>query len=202
MKVTTMPVGAYQTNCYFVQEGDHLAVIDPGNEPERIITAVKESGANLDYILLTHGHFDHTTAVAEVKSAFPTAKVYIHKADAKGAGSYMLDLEEAISDLLNFDEGDKLPFDETEFEVLSTTGHSRGSVCLLIEDCMFSGDTLFYASCGRTDLVGGSYDEMMISLRKLANLKGDYKVYPGHERASSLEFERKNNHFMREATRG
>lgn len=202
MKVTTMPVGAYQSNCYFVQEGDRLAIIDAGNEGDRIVKAVKDSGANLEYILLTHGHFDHTTAVEEVKTAFPNAKVYIHKSDAKGAGSFMLDLEEAIPDLCTFDQGDVLPFGDLSFRVIATPGHSLGSVCIEIGDSLFTGDTLFYGSCGRTDLAGGSYDQMMLTLRKLAELEGDFKVYPGHERASTLDFERKNNHFMREATSG
>ena len=201
MQVKVLQVGPIGTNCYLLEdEKTHVAaVIDPGDEAGRILQVIKDDGVDVKYILLTHGHYDHTTAVPELHQALPQAEIYIHKADANGAGSRLFPLAGQIPDLKFYDEGDALTLGELTIQVLHTPGHSKGSVTLKVGDVLFCGDTLFAGSCGRTDLAGGSYDEIMASLKKLGELPGDYHVCPGHDVTSTLERERRSNPFLREA---
>ncbi len=201
MNVSMMQVGPIGTNCYILEdETTHqLAVIDPGDEAERIQETLRQLGGQVKYILLTHGHYDHTTAVPDLKKALPQAQVYIHQADANGAGSALFPLAGQVEDLKSYDEGDVLPLGNLNIQVLHTPGHSPGSVTLKVEDVLFTGDTLFCGSCGRTDLRGGSYAQIMQSLKRLGELEGNYHVCPGHDVTSTLERERKNNPFLREA---
>ena len=201
MQVKVLQVGPIGTNCYLLEdEKAHVAaVIDPGDEAGRILQVIKDDGVDVKYILLTHGHYDHTTAVPELHQALPQAEIYIHKADANGAGSRLFPLAGQIPDLKFYDEGDALTLGELTIQVLHTPGHSKGSVTLKVGDVLFCGDTLFAGSCGRTDLAGGSYDEIMASLKKLGELPGDYHVCPGHDVTSTLERERRSNPVLREA---
>ena len=201
MQVKVLQVGPIGTNCYLLEdEKAHVAaVIDPGDEAGRILQVIKDDGAEVTHILLTHGHYDHTTAVPELHQALPQAEIYIHKADANGAGSRLFPLAGQIPDLKFYDEGDALTLGELTIQVLHTPGHSKGSVTLKVGDVLFCGDTLFAGSCGRTDLAGGSYDEIMASLKKLGELPGDCHVCPGHDVTSTLERERRSNPFLREA---
>ena len=201
MQVKVLQVGPIGTNCYLLEdEKAHVAaVIDPGDEAGRILQVIKDDGVDVKYILLTHGHYDHTTAVPELHQALPQAEIYIHKADANGAGSRLFPLAGQIPDLKFYDEGDALTLGELTIQVLHTPGHSTGSVTLKVGDVLFCGDTLFAGSCGRTDLAGGSYDEIMASLKKLGELPGDYHVCPGHDVTSTLERERRSNPLLREA---
>ena len=153
----------------------------------------------MEYILLTHGHYDHTTAVPDLIRALPQAEVYIHQADANGAGSQLFPLAGQVADLKYYTEGDTLTLGSLTIQVLHTPGHSKGSVTLQVGDVLFTGDTLFCGSCGRTDLRGGSYEEIMSSLNRLGQLEGDFHVCPGHDRTSTLERERQYNPFLREA---
>lgn len=201
MKVKVMQVGPIGTNCYILEDDTtgKAAVIDPGDEAGRILKVLEEDKVEVEYILLTHGHYDHTTGVPELHRALPQAKVYIHKADANGAGSQLFPLAKQVEDLLYYDDGDKLTLGSLTIEVIHTPGHSKGSVTLKVGDVLFSGDTLFAGSCGRTDLAGGSYAEIMASLKRLGRLEGDYHVCPGHDITSTLEQERRSNPFLREA---
>ena len=201
MQVMVLQVGPIGTNCYLLEdEKAHVAaVIDPGDEAGRILQVIRDDGVDVKYILLTHGHYDHTTAVPELHQALPQAEIYIHKADANGAGSQLFPLAGQIPDLKFYDEGDALTLGELTIQVLHTPGHSKGSVTLKVGDVLFCGDTLFAGSCGRTDLAGGSYEEIMASLKKLGELPGDYHVCPGHDVTSTLERERRSNPFLREA---
>ena len=201
MKVSVMQVGPIGTNCYLLQDEESglLAVIDPGDDWERILHQIKKLGGEVKYILLTHGHYDHTTAVPDLVKALPGVQVYIHQADANGAGSQLFPLASQVQDLNYYDEGDTLTLGSLTIEVLHTPGHSKGSVTLKVGDVLFTGDTLFCGSCGRTDLRGGSYEEIMVSLKRLGELEGDFHVCPGHDRTSTLERERKYNPFLREA---
>ena len=201
MKVSVMQVGPIGTNCYFLQDEESglLAIIDPGDDWERILHQVKKAEGEVKYILLTHGHYDHTTAVPDLVKALPGVQVYIHQADANGAGSQLFPLAAQVKDLNNYDEGDTLTLGSLTIEVLYTPGHSPGSVTLKVGDVLFTGDTLFCGSCGRTDLRGGSYEEIMESLKRLGELEGDFHVCPGHDRTSTLERERKYNPFLLEA---
>ena len=201
MKVSVMQVGPIGTNCYFLQDEESglMAIIDPGDDWERILHQVKKAEGEVKYILLTHGHYDHTTAVPDLVKALPGVQVYIHQADANGAGSQLFPLAAQVKDLNNYDEGDTLSLGSLTIEVLHTPGHSKGSVTLKVGDVLFTGDTLLCGSCGRTDLRGGSYEEIMASLKRLGELEGDFHVCPGHDRTSTLERERKYNPFLLEA---
>ena len=201
MKVKVMQVGPIGTNCYFLEDEqtNQAAVIDPGDEAGRILAALEEDGVEVKYILLTHGHYDHTTAVPELHKALPQAEIYIHPADANGAGSQLFPLAGQVKDLKQYDEGDTLTLGGLTIQVFHTPGHSPGSVTLQVGDVLFTGDTLFAGSCGRTDLRGGSYEEIMASLKRLGKLEGDFHVCPGHDVTSTLERERRINPFLKEA---
>ena len=201
MEVKVLQVGPIGTNCYILEDekARAAAIIDPGDEAGRILHVIEDDGVDVKYILLTHGHYDHTTAVPQLHKALPQAEIYIHRADANGAGSQLFPLAGQIPDLKFYDEGDTLALGDMTIQVLHTPGHSKGSVTLKVGDVLFCGDTLFAGSCGRTDLAGGSYDEIMASLKKLGELPGDYHVCPGHDVTSTLERERRSNPFLREA---
>ena len=195
MKVSMMQVGPIGTNCYILEDGKKAAVIDPGDEADRILAQLD---VQVEYILLTHGHYDHTTGVPELHKALPGAKIYIHQADANGAGSRLFPLAGQVDDLLLYDEGDTLPLGALTIEVLHTPGHSPGSVTLKAGDVLFTGDTLFAGDCGRTDLRGGSWEEILVSLGRLGKLEGNYHVLPGHGGTSDLDTERQVNRYLRE----
>ena len=195
MKVSMMQVGPIGTNCYILEDGKKAAVIDPGDEADRILAQLD---VQVEYILLTHGHYDHTTAVPELHQALPQAKIYIHQADANGAGSRLFPLAGQVDDLLLYDEGDALPLGALTIEVLHTPGHSPGSVTLKAGDVLFTGDTLFAGDCGRTDLRGGSWEEILVSLGRLGKLEGNFHVLPGHGDTSDLDTERKINPYLKQ----
>ncbi|MCI8990956.1 MAG: MBL fold metallo-hydrolase [Lawsonibacter sp.] len=198
MKVSMMQVGPIGTNCYILEDGKKAAVIDPGDEADRILAQLNQLDVQVEYILLTHGHYDHTTGVPELHKALPGAKIYIHQADANGAGSRLFPLAGQVDDLLLYDEGDALPLGALTIEVLHTPGHSPGSVTLKAGDVLFTGDTLFAGDCGRTDLRGGSWEEILVSLGRLGKLEGNFHVLPGHGDTSDLDTERKINPYLKQ----
>ena len=198
MKIKMLQVGPIATNCYILEDSKKAAIIDPGDEAEQILVVLNDMDCEVEYILLTHGHYDHTTAVPDLHEVFPEAKIYIHKEDANGAGSRIFPLAGQVEDLLFYDEGDTLTLGDLTIEVLHTPGHSRGSVTLKVNDVLFTGDTLFAGNCGRTDLPGGSYREILASLARLGRLEGNFHVLPGHDSTSNLEEERKHNPYMLE----
>jgi glyoxylase-like metal-dependent hydrolase (beta-lactamase superfamily II) len=200
MFVKSIPVGMLNTNCYLL--GDEaaklLAVIDPGDDAADICAAIEKTDYQLAMILLTHGHFDHVTAVPELLKQYPGIPVYIDEKDYAGAISPNM-FSNGIGEIPNvhfYSDGDTVALGELTVEVLSTPGHTPGSVTLKVGDVLFTGDTLFAGSCGRTDFPGGSYADMLKSLKRLAELPGDYAVYPGHEESSTLDRERRYNSFM------
>ena len=200
MKIIPLTLGELETNCYILvdEETMEAAVIDPADEAETIRDAVENLGATLRYILLTHGHRDHTLAAPALHEMFPDAAVYIHELDKGYVGIYRYPMDELIGDALKFyDEGDKLPLGTLTVEVLLTPGHTGGSVCLKCGKALFTGDTLFAGSMGRIDLPGAQPEKMMSSLARLKKLDGDYDVYPGHMGASTLERERQYNLYLR-----
>ena len=201
MKVKILQVGPIGTNCYFLldEKTNKAAIVDPGDEAQRILNTFPLKGVEVEYILLTHGHYDHTTAVPELHKAYPEAEIYIHAADANGAGSQLFPLAGQVPDLKHYTEGDRLELGGHIINVIHTPGHSPGSVVLHCEDILFTGDTMFAGSCGRTDLPGGNYNQIMRSLKRLGELEGDFHVCPGHDRPSTLEQERQTNFFLAEA---
>ena len=202
MKIVTIAVGQLMTNCYLLcdEQAKVCAVIDPGDEAGRIADAVERSGCQLRYVLLTHGHYDHFTGLAGLLEKYDVP-VYIHPADAEEGRNNPWSLKFPRLDEAHqrwYGEGDTLTLGSLIIHVFSTPGHSKGSVCLLVENVIFAGDTLFYGSCGRTDFPGGDYKEMLLSLARLARLEGNYKVYPGHDRPTDLDWERRMNPYMRQ----
>lgn len=208
IEIKSIMLGELGANCYVITDratGD-TAVIDPGAYNARLDSIIKEIGYDkVKYVLLTHGHFDHIGGVNEVVSGSGgKARVAIGRADIPMLTDSMKNLAypfsmttlDPIKHDITLDDNDKIMLGESEITVINTPGHSKGSVCFLCGDSLFTGDTLFAGSAGRTDFPGGSYREMKNSLARLAALKGDYKVYPGHDRASTLQRERESNIYI------
>lgn len=195
MKVHLLTLGAYQTNCYiFCEEGSKTCcVVDPGYEPDFILESLENLGLTLEAILLTHGHFDHVGAVRQL-AADTGCEVYICGEDLA------LPTQLTAGTLYytkTYADGDILHLAGLDITVLHTPGHTPGSVCLLSGTTLFSGDTLFCGSCGRTDLPGGSWDTIQSSLKKLAKIEADLWVLPGHGETTTLSNEKKHNPYMR-----
>ncbi len=172
MKIKTLIVGAIKANCHLLISGDEMAVIDPGDEAEKIVFAIREEGKKLKYIIYTHSHFDHVSAGNEIK-------------ESEGGETLIHSGEKNLFSGLNIDrfieEGDILEIGEETLKVIHNPGHTPGSICLIGNDFIFTGDTLFRDGTGRTDLPGGSEEEMGISLEKICNLiDPGMRVYPGH----------------------
>lgn len=201
MELKTIPVGGYQANCYSLREGDDLLFIDPGDEAEKLLAYLEKTEKKPNYIMMTHGHFDHVGAVVALKEAYPDCQVYIHQGDGKDADPSMFPLGDKVPDLKYFADGDQIPFGKGHVEIIGTPGHSKGSVCLKYDCTLFTGDTLFFGSMGRTDFIGGSYDEIMTSLAKLAKLPPETKIYPGHGDSSTIGQENAINPYVKEALR-
>ena len=203
MKVLSLMVGPIMTNCYILcdEVAKVCAVIDPGDEPERIEALMATTGCTPVMILLTHGHFDHCTGVAGLLEKWPDLPVYIHEADVTdGVGGELTFRRLDEKNQRYWHEGDTLTVGGLTLRVMETPGHSRGSVCLLVEGqgVIFSGDTLFRGNCGRCDFPGGDYRAMLRSLARLGRLEGQYQVYPGHEEATDMDYERKANPYMKQ----
>lgn len=203
MEVKRYQVGPIGTNCYFV--GDEATkkgcIIDPGDEGARLVQEWQKFGYTMEAILLTHGHYDHTTGLPEVAAAFPGAPIYVHQEDVCQGGKPEFYQCAALSTMHYVHDGDTIAVGSMRFTVLETPGHTPGSVVFQTDRALFTGDTLFAGSCGRVDFPGGDWGQMCVSLRRLANLEGNYQVYPGHEQVSTLDNERAGNPFMRSAVR-
>lgn len=182
-------VGPYQTNCYILACKDTLegVVIDPGDEVLRITKEVSQNGIRVRHILITHGHIDHVGGVEELKR-ITKAPVLIHPQDAPG-------LRQPPEGSLQ--EGQTIQVGRYTLSVLHTPGHSPGGVCLLVPGAVFTGDTLFAGSVGRTDFPGGSHEKLVEGVRKKIFPLGDeLRIYPGHGPPSTIGTERKNNPFF------
>ena len=208
MIIKTLPLGAIEANTYILidEESGSAAIIDAGDCNKKLLEALNDDRIRkIEYILLTHGHFDHIDGVPDIKKHFPDAKIAIHEADAPCLGDDSLSLARGFGRLfskkVNADiilhDGDSLPFGNDEITVIHTPGHTKGGVTYKIGSSLFTGDTLFYLSIGRTDFPGGSYDVLNDSVMRLFDLEGEYTVYPGHDRTTSLDFERQHNRFVR-----
>lgn len=200
MKIIHKILGELATNCYILidEETKDAAVIDPADGADLLKKVIEAEGLTLRYILLTHGHRDHTFGAPDLHRMFPDAAVYIHPLDKGQVGIYRYPMDELIGEDLDFyDEGDTLPLGSLTIEVLHTPGHTGGSVCLKCGTALFTGDTLFAGSMGRIDLPGARPDLMMSSLARLAKLEGDYDVYPGHMDITTMARERQYNLYIK-----
>ena len=200
MLIKTLVVGNLDTNCYVVTDEQTLkcAVIDPGGDSNVILDYLEDNGLHVEAILFTHGHYDHTMALGEVYRE-THAPVYIAQADTYSSGPAN-PMKLAITGDVNYlTDGQTIDVGGLTFTVMTTPGHSPGSVTYVCQDALFTGDTLFRDSCGRTDLPGGDMQTLLKSLLRLNDLPGEYEVYPGHMEASSLDRERAFNYYLRYA---
>jgi len=200
MLIKTLPVGMLGTNCYVVTDENtcKCAIIDPGDDSNTILDYIESNKLSLEAIILTHGHFDHYMALDAVADS-TGAPVYINKKDANTEGRRDQHKLDYAGELRWLSEGDVIKVGGLDINVLETPGHSPGSVTLKCESALFTGDTLFRDSCGRTDLGGGSMDVLLVSLKRLSDLEGDYEIYPGHADSSTLSRERSFNYYIRHA---
>lgn len=204
MRIKGLQVGPIATNCYIVEDetAKRAAIIDPGEDAGAILAAVTRDDPDMQVacILLTHGHYDHTSAIPDLREALPDIPVFIHRADFVDKDPRLFTLPPDLPNVHFYDEGDKVKVGSLLIEVvLHTPGHSAGSVVLKVDDVLFTGDTLFHGSCGRTDFPDGDYGQILDSLKRIAQLPGEYTVCPGHEGMSTLDNERTGNYYMLEA---
>ena len=200
MLIKTLPVGHLETNCYVVTDENSLecAVIDPGAESNTILGYLEDNHLKCTAVMLTHAHFDHIGALDAVLSE-TGARFYVNR---KETGNALPGEGKGFQPPENtnfYGEGDEVKVGALTFRVIETPGHTPGGVTLICEDALFTGDTLFRLSCGRTDFPGGDMNEELRSLKKIASLPGDYDVYPGHAEGSRLSIEREHNPYMRHA---
>lgn len=206
MIVECIVVGALGANCYIIgcEESGEAAVIDPGGDSDKIKGVLDKKNLKLKYIIDTHGHIDHIAGNDKLRDA-TGAQVLIHELDAEMLGDSMLNLSELMGFANEFkpadrtlNDGDIVEVGKVKLEVLHTPGHTRGGISLAADGAVFSGDTLFNVSIGRTDFPGGNYETIINSIKtKLMPLPDETPVYPGHMGSSTIGYERKHNPFIR-----
>lgn len=206
MKVEKITVGSLEENCYIcVNEKTNTGfVVDPGDDGEKICDFIQNKGYKITHIVLTHGHFDHVGALYEVKK-LTDAKVLIHENDVPLLSDDRLNLSvfmgkcerKPVKEDIVVKDNEMLETEDFCLEFLLTPGHTDGSMCVLTEDIMFSGDTIFKNSMGRTDFPPyGSFEKMKNSIERLKKLTKDYKVYPGHGAETTLGEEKRSNPYF------
>jgi glyoxylase-like metal-dependent hydrolase (beta-lactamase superfamily II) len=203
LELETIALGNYATNCYIViNEKREALIIDPGSEAEKLLSFIAELEVTPTAVLLTHGHFDHVGAVDTVCEKW-NIPVYVHPRDEELLSDFHKNASGLSGDgikvetLASIIQGSELRLAGFEITIYDTPGHTPGGVCYLIEDSLFCGDTLFQGSIGRTDLYGGSFEELMTSIGHLLNnLSNEVRLYPGHGPESSIGWELANNPFI------
>lgn len=205
MKIIQMEVGSLGTNCYiaYCENTRKAVVIDPGGNAARILDAIKREELLVEAIINTHGHADHVMANLKVKEA-TGAPLWIHSADADMLGNGTRNLSAFLGGATSCGTADRLLGDgevlnvgDFTLKVLHTPGHTPGGISLLADKAVFVGDTLFAESIGRTDFPGGSYSQLIESIKtKLMTQDDSMKVYPGHGPATTIGWERRHNPFI------
>ncbi len=200
MEIKNFEVGMLGTNCYVVREDgkQNCFIVDPGEYDRDLRQYIEKNGLVPSHILLTHGHGDHTGGIAPIREAFPDVKLVASRAERKllyqrnlsfGSGGIVADIE--------VNDGDEMELCGQKLKFILTPGHTPGGMCILMGKVLFSGDTLFWGSVGRTDLPGGSFTELMASItEKLFVLPDDTRVLPGHMRETTIGFEKEFNPFV------
>ena len=204
IKISHFIVGMIATNCYLLEDeaAGALAVIDPGDECRELYSEIDKRGGKLDYVLLTHGHFDHILGVAELCRRYhPTVCACGFEREVLQKGLYNLTsvhnirLNSFVVDRFLVD-GDIVELGESRIRFIHTPGHTAGSGCYIVDEHIFTGDTIFCESVGRTDFPTSSPKAMLDSAKRIKNLDGDYYIYPGHDCFTTLGHERKYNPYM------
>ncbi|NTW91246.1 MAG: MBL fold metallo-hydrolase [Erysipelotrichaceae bacterium] len=197
MEIRTLTLGIYQTNTYLVVNNNEVIVIDPVSKADRIQSLLNVNETIVG-ICLTHGHFDHIGAVDDLVNIYH-CPVYIHEDDLEltqdPEKNYSQTKKIKLKSKLSV-YSDRMKIQSIDFEVIHTPGHTKGSVCLMFENNLFTGDTLFKGSIGRTDLYGANPQEMKQSLRTLRSLNENYVIYPGHDGSTTLFDELKRNPYL------
>jgi hydroxyacylglutathione hydrolase len=195
--------GMLGSNCYLIGDEGEGAIIDPGASSKEILHMVEESGLKIKYIILTHAHLDHICSVDRIREKLG-ALVAIHEEDASALsdswanGASLFGSNETYKDAdIKLKDGQILEVGNLKVEIIHTPGHTEGGICIKVGNKVFTGDTLFRMSIGRSDLGRGDHDELMNSIRnKLMTLDDDVEIYPGHGTTSTIGYERKNNPFI------
>lgn len=198
MVIKTYPLGEYGANCYLVLNDKNREgiVIDPGANGAGLIKEIEKLTYNIKGILLTHAHFDHIGGVKELKDKY-NIPVYVNQGEVDNSKVDNNVYSKLPNDCSLINDGDVLNIGEINIKCLHTPGHSKGGMCFLIEDSVFTGDTLFQGSIGRTDFISGDFKTLIDSIqKKLITLDGDTKVYPGHGPSSTIMYERMRNPFL------
>ncbi len=210
MEIDSLILGAYETNCYILRESKaskDCLVIDTGLTADELVDFLEAHNLNPVAVVLTHGHIDHITGLAGLRRRFPDAKVYIHKLDAgmltgeKDNLSYMagMSFSSAPADI-TLEQGDTIDITNIKLDVIHTPGHTPGGICLYSKDegIVFTGDTLFADSVGRTDMPGGNGAQLIKNIKqKLCTLPDETVVYPGHGPQTTIAQEKENNPFLK-----
>lgn len=206
MQVQRLILGMFETNCYILSgetEG-RCIVIDPAEDAAQITSYMRKQNLTLEAVLLTHGHYDHFMAVPNLQKEDVKLPIYCHSLDCpKEKEEFDVDMRRtfptvtAFSNVKQLQDKQELELAGIKIKVIHTPGHTPGSVIFITKDSIFTGDTLFCGSIGRTDFPGGNEAQMAKSLKRIAAIKGNYRVYPGHEGITTLEQEKKSNYYLK-----
>lgn len=196
--------GPFMVNTYLLIQDNEAIVIDPGHVCSALINYIKENNFDLKTVLITHGHIDHIAGINQLRNEFKDLTVYMNEADQelvdnadKQAQLFGLTQMNPVEIDKNIDESGTLQIGNFTFELYHVPGHSQGSICFYINERIFTGDTLFCGSIGRTDLPGGDYDLLLKSIReKLMPLPPETKIFPGHGGSSTIGFEEETNPYI------
>ncbi|MBF8982122.1 MBL fold metallo-hydrolase [Lutibacter sp. B2] len=205
MIIERIPAGIYATNCYVLtcEDTKKTAIVDPAGNADEILEYIKKNNLEASFMILTHAHGDHIGAVCEIKEEL-NIPVFVHKEDR----GMLNDANRNLSSLMSgpsiaivadklLEDGHILNLGNLKLHIIHTPGHTRGGICIKVEDVLFTGDTLFANSIGRTDLEGGSFDQIIDSIKKkILTYEDPIKVLPGHGPASEIGIERAKNPFL------
>jgi hydroxyacylglutathione hydrolase len=207
MIIKRLVVGPLENNCFIIEDEKtrEALVVDPGDEPDRILDLIVDKNLKLKYIVCTHAHFDHVGAIPELKNA-TSAKIVIHQDELdiyqhtkeQAAALWGYELDPLPDPDIFVSEGAILEIGDIKFEIIHTPGHSPGGICLYGEGIAITGDTLFAGTVGRTDLFGGDIEKLKRSFKKLMALPDEIRVLPGHGPQSTIGKERAENFFSHE----